>query len=85
MWRAGTDRRNVPGDKINITEHRAGLHVALRAPKDASIIVDGENVVPRVHAVLEKMADFSDRVRNGTWKGHRGKPIRNVINIGIGG
>jgi glucose-6-phosphate isomerase len=73
------------GDKINITEHRAVLHVALRAPKDASIIVDGENVVPRVHAVLEKMADFSDRVRNGTWKGHTGKPIRNVINIGIGG
>ena len=73
------------GDKINITEHRAVLHVALRAPKDASIIVDGENVVPRAHAVLEKMADFSDRVRNGTWKGHTGKPIRNVINIGIGG
>ena len=73
------------GEKINITENRAVLHVALRAPKGASMVVDGENVVPQVHAVLDKMADFSNRVRNGTWKGHTGKRIRNVINIGIGG
>src|ERR1700722_2011831 len=73
------------GEKINVTENRAVLHVALRAPKGASIVVDGENVVPQVHAVLEKMAEFSNRVRSGTWKGHTGKPIRNVINIGIGG
>jgi glucose-6-phosphate isomerase len=73
------------GDKINITENRAVLHVALRAPKGASIIVDGENVVPEVHAVLDKMADFSDRVRSGAWKGYTGKRIRNVINVGIGG
>ena len=73
------------GDKINVTENRAVLHVALRAPKGASIVVDGENVVPQVHAVLDKMADFSNRVRSGTWKGHTGKRIRNVINIGIGG
>jgi glucose-6-phosphate isomerase len=73
------------GDKINITENRAVLHVALRAPKEASIIVDGENVVPQVHAVLDKMSDFSNRVRNGMWKGHTGKRMRNVINIGIGG
>jgi len=73
------------GDKINITEQRAVLHVALRAPKDASIIVDGKNVVPEVHEVLDRMADFSERVRSGEWKGHTGKRIRNVINIGIGG
>jgi glucose-6-phosphate isomerase len=73
------------GEKINITEKRAVLHVALRAPKDASILVDGVNVVPEVHAVLDRMADFSDRVRNGTWIGHTGKRIRNVVNIGIGG
>jgi glucose-6-phosphate isomerase len=73
------------GDKINVTEQRAVLHVALRAPRGASIMVDGENVVPPVHAVLDKMADFSNRVRNGEWKGHTGKRIRNVINIGIGG
>ena len=73
------------GEKINITENRAVLHVALRAPKGASIVVDGENVVPEVHAVLDKMADFSNRVRSGEWKGHTGKRIRNVINIGIGG
>jgi len=73
------------GEKINITENRAVLHVALRAPRRASIVVDGENVVPQVHAVLDKMADFSNRVRSGTWKGHTGKRIRNVINIGIGG
>jgi len=73
------------GERINITENRAALHVALRAPKGASIIVDGKNVVPEVHAVLGKMADFADRVRRGQWKGHSGKPIRNVVNIGIGG
>jgi glucose-6-phosphate isomerase len=73
------------GDKINITENRAVLHVALRAPKGASIIVDGKNVVPDVHAVLDKMAAFSERVRTGAWKGHTGKRIRNVVNIGIGG
>ena len=73
------------GDKINITENRAVLHVALRAPKGTSIVVDGENVVPQVHAVLDKMTDFANRVRSGTWKGHTGKSIRNVINIGIGG
>ncbi|HMF50303.1 MAG TPA: glucose-6-phosphate isomerase [Candidatus Saccharimonadales bacterium] len=73
------------GEKINITENRAVLHVALRAPRGASIVVDGENVVPQVHAVLDKMADFSNRVRSGAWKGHTDKRIRNVINIGIGG
>src|SRR5215510_2373248 len=73
------------GDKINITENRAVLHVALRAPKGASILVDGENVVPQVHVVLDKMANFSNRVRSGEWKGHTGKRIRNVINSGIGG
>src|SRR5246127_3362284 len=73
------------GEKINITEKRAVLHVALRAPKDASILVDGKNVVPEVHAVLDRMSAFSERVRSGEWKGHTGKRIRNVINIGIGG
>jgi len=73
------------GEKVNITEKRAVLHTALRAPRDASILVDGKNVVPDVHAVLDRMADFSSRVRNGEWKGHTGKRIRNVINIGIGG
>jgi glucose-6-phosphate isomerase len=73
------------GEKINITEKRAVLHVALRAPKGTSIVVDGENVVPEVHSVLDKMAGFSNRVRSGAWKGHTGKRILNVINIGIGG
>ena len=73
------------GEKINVTENRAVLHVALRAPKDASIVVDGKNVVADVHAVLGKMADFSKRIRSGAWAGHTGKRIRNVINIGIGG
>jgi glucose-6-phosphate isomerase len=73
------------GEKINITENRAVLHVALRAPKSESIFVDGEDVVPGVHAVLDKMAAFANRVRSGEWKGHTGKRIRNVINIGIGG
>jgi glucose-6-phosphate isomerase len=73
------------GDKINSTEKRAVLHTALRAPRDASIEVDGKNVVPEVHAVLDRMADFSNRVRSGEWKGQTGKRIRNVINVGIGG
>ena len=73
------------GEKINLTENRAVLHTALRAPKGAAIVVDGKNVVPEVHAVLDKMADFSNRVRSGEWKGHTGKRIKNVINIGIGG
>jgi glucose-6-phosphate isomerase len=73
------------GEKINTSEQRAVLHVALRAPKEQSILVDGENVVPGVHAVLDRMADFSNRVRSGAWLGHTGKRIRNVINIGIGG
>src|SRR2546426_5099823 len=73
------------GDKINVTEARAVLHGALRAPRGASIVVDGKDVVPEVHAVLDKMADFANRIRSGQWKGHTGKRIRNVINIGIGG
>ncbi|HOC56748.1 MAG TPA: glucose-6-phosphate isomerase [Verrucomicrobiota bacterium] len=73
------------GDKINITEDRAVLHVALRAPKSESIVVDKKNVVSEVHTVLDQMADFSNRVRSGAWKGHTGKPIRNLVNIGIGG
>jgi glucose-6-phosphate isomerase len=73
------------GDKINVTEKRAVLHVALRAPRNASFVVDGKNVVPDVHAVLDKMSDFANRVRGGVWKGHTGNRIRNVINIGIGG
>jgi len=73
------------GEKINVSEKRAALHVALRAPRDAVILHDGQNVVPEVHAVLDKMADFSQRLRSGAWKGHTGKRIRNVINIGIGG
>jgi len=73
------------GEKINLTENRAVLHVALRAPRDASIVVDGKNVVPDVHAVLDKMAEFSGRIRSGAWNGHTGKRIKNVVNIGIGG
>ncbi|MDT7043118.1 glucose-6-phosphate isomerase [Candidatus Nitronereus thalassa] len=73
------------GEKINATEQRAVLHVALRAPKKISILVDGENVVPKVHQVLDKMAAFANRVRNGEWTGHTGKRIRNIVNIGIGG
>ncbi|HEY2774991.1 MAG TPA: glucose-6-phosphate isomerase [Candidatus Binatia bacterium] len=73
------------GDKINVTEQRAVLHVALRAPRSQSIIVDGKDVVPEVHAVLDRMAEFSSSVRDGRWKGHTGKRIRNVVNIGIGG
>jgi len=73
------------GDKINVTENRAVLHVALRAPRSASIVVDGENVVPQVHAVLDRMAEFCKRVRSGAWTGHTGQRIRNVVNLGIGG
>jgi glucose-6-phosphate isomerase len=73
------------GEKINASEQRPVLHVALRAPRGAAIVVDGRNVVPDVHAVLDRMADFSDRLRSGAWRGHTGKRIRNVINIGIGG
>jgi len=73
------------GEKINVTENRAVLHAALRAPRDVSILVDGNNVVPEVHAVLDRMASFSERVRSGAWQGHTGKRIRNVVNIGIGG
>jgi glucose-6-phosphate isomerase len=73
------------GEKINVTENRAVLHVALRAPRGESIVVDGEDVVPAVHAVLDKMSGFADRVRSGEWKGYTGKKIRNVVNIGIGG
>jgi glucose-6-phosphate isomerase len=73
------------GERINITEKRAVLHIALRAPRGDSIVLDGKNVVPEVHSVLDRMADFSNRVRGGEWKGHTGKRIRNVINVGIGG
>ncbi len=73
------------GEKINVTEDRAVLHTALRAPRDAVVEVDGENVVPQVHAVLDKMAGFADRVRSGEWTGHTGKRIKNIVNIGIGG
>src|SRR5262249_46410150 len=73
------------GDKINVTENRAVLHVALRAPKGEQILVDGTDVVPHVHEVLDRMSAFADRVRSGVWKGYTGKQIRNVINIGIGG
>jgi len=73
------------GDRINVSEQRAVLHVALRAPRGASIVVDGRNVVPEVHAVLDRMTEFADRVRAGAWLGHSGRRIRNVVNIGIGG
>src|SRR5207247_9637701 len=71
------------GEKLNVTENRAVLHVALRSPRGASVVVDGKNVVPQVHAILDKIADFSHRVRSGAWNGHTGKRIRNVINSGI--
>jgi glucose-6-phosphate isomerase len=86
--RAGVEQlrdKMFAGEKINITEDRSVLHVALRAPEGESIIVDGVDVVAEVHAVQAKMTDFCDRVRSGDWKGHTGKPIRNVINVGIGG
>src|ERR1700739_3854920 len=73
------------GDKINVTENRAVLHVALRMPRGASIVLDGVNVVEEVHAVLDRMAAFANRLRTGEWQGHTGKRIRNVINVGIGG
>jgi glucose-6-phosphate isomerase len=73
------------GEKINVSEDRAVLHVALRAPRQESIVVDGENVVPAVHQVLDRLEEFSERVRDGSWRGHTGKPVRNVVNIGIGG
>src|SRR5579884_3251237 len=73
------------GEKINVTEHRAVLHVALRAPKGTSITVDGVDVVPAVHEVLNRMAEFATKIRDGRWVGHTGAPIRNIVNIGIGG
>ncbi|HET7869122.1 MAG TPA: glucose-6-phosphate isomerase, partial [Actinomycetota bacterium] len=73
------------GERVNVTEGRPALHVALRAPRDEVIEVDGENVVPQVHRVLDRMASFAERVRSGDWIGHTGRPIRNVVNIGIGG
>src|SRR5262245_51074028 len=73
------------GEHINVSEDRAVLHVALRMPKDRSLIVDGEDVVKQVHEVLDRMSAFADRIRSGEWKGHTGKPIKNVINVGIGG
>src|SRR5215831_6613473 len=73
------------GGKINVTEQRPALHVALRAPAGTSIVVDGDNVVPQVHAVLDRMTDFATRIRGGTWTGHTGRRIRNIVNIGIGG
>jgi glucose-6-phosphate isomerase len=85
--RGVAERRDAmfAGEKINVTENRAVLHVALRAPKGERIEVDGEDVVPKVHEVLDRMSDFSERIRSGSWKGHTGKSIRNVVNIGIGG
>ena len=72
-------------EKINTTEERAVLHVALRAPRDASIVLDGDNVMPHVHAVLDRMAAFADQVRDGRWRGHTGQRVRAVVNVGIGG
>src|SRR5439155_13847275 len=85
--RGVAERRDAmfAGEKINVTEDRAVLHVALRAPKGQRIEVDGEDVVPKVHEVLDGMSDFADRIRSGDWKGQTGKRIRNVVNIGIGG
>jgi len=85
--RGVAERRDAmfAGEHINVTEDRAVLHVALRAPHDEVIEADGENVVPKVHEVLDRMSDFADRVRDGDWRGHTGRPIRNVVNIGIGG
>ncbi len=73
------------GDKINTTENRAVLHTALRAPQGATVVVDGENIIPKIHSVLDRMADFANQIRDGQWRGHTGRPIRNVVNIGIGG
>src|SRR5262245_50426017 len=82
---ADRTRAMFAGERINTTENRPVLHVALRAPRGASIIVDGENVAPKVHAVLDKMADFARRIRSGEWLGYTGKRIKNIVNIGIGG
>src|SRR6202041_2486252 len=73
------------GEKINVSEHRSVLHVALRMPRGTSLIVDGVDVVAQVHEVLDRMAQFANRIRSGEWKGYTGKPIRNVVNVGIGG
>ena len=73
------------GERINVSEDRSVLHVALRMPKGASLVVDGVDVVAQVHEVLDRMADFAHRIRSGEWKGHTGKPIRNIVNVGIGG
>jgi Glucose-6-phosphate isomerase len=73
------------GERINVSENRSVLHVALRMPKGASLVVDGTDVVAQVHEVLDRMAGFATRIRSGEWKGHTGKPIRNIVNIGIGG
>ena len=73
------------GARINVSENRSVLHVALRMPKGTSLVVDGADVVAQVHEVLDRMAEFSEKIRSGAWRGHTGKPIRNVINIGIGG
>src|SRR5262245_31103821 len=81
---ADRTRAMFAGERINTTENRPVLHVALRAPRGASIVVDGENVVPKVHAVLDKMADFAGRIRSGEWLGYTGKRIKNIVNIGIG-
>ncbi|MGZ4728678.1 MAG: glucose-6-phosphate isomerase [Acidimicrobiales bacterium] len=86
--RAGVEQRRdamFAGEKINVTEQRAVLHVALRAPRTESIVVDGVDVVPEVHAVLDRMGTFAEQIRSGSWTGHTGRPIRNVVNIGIGG
>ncbi|PTA69067.1 glucose-6-phosphate isomerase [Deinococcus arcticus] len=85
---AGVERRRdamLAGEKINVTEDRAVLHTALRQPRDAAVSVDGRNVVPDVHGVLDRMAAFAEAVRGGTWRGHTGKPLKNIVNIGIGG
>src|SRR5262249_27431643 len=81
------DRRDemFRGARINVSENRSVLHVALRMPKGSSLVVDGVDVVAEVHAVLDRMTDFANRVRSGVWRGHTGKPIKNVVNIGIGG
>ncbi|MBE0667788.1 MAG: glucose-6-phosphate isomerase, partial [Bacteroidales bacterium] len=81
------EKRNAmfSGEKINVTQNRSVLHIALRAPKGSTVMADGHNVVPDVHAVLDKMADFSGKIRSGEWKGHTGKRIKNIVNIGIGG
>ena len=73
------------GEHINVSENRAVLHTALRLPRDATLVVDGVDIVAEVHGVLDRMTDFANRIRSGEWRGHTGKAIRNVINVGIGG